>query len=45
MQLRYDKGLVTDLDVERAKAILSATEALIPTFEIGVRKRKTASAS
>ena len=38
VQLRYDKGLVTDLDVQRAKAILAATEALIPTFEIGVRK-------
>jgi NodT family efflux transporter outer membrane factor (OMF) lipoprotein len=38
VELRYDKGLVTDLDVQRAKANLAATRALIPLLEIGSRK-------
>ncbi len=38
VELRFGKGLVTDLDVQRAKANLAATQALIPVFEIGYRK-------
>ena len=35
--LREQQGLVTDLDVQQATAILGATEALIPTLAIGQR--------
>jgi len=38
VELRYGKGLVSDLDVERARANLAATQALIPIFQIGQRK-------
>ena len=38
VELRYAKGLVTELDVQRAKANLAVTESLIPTFQINRRK-------
>ena len=38
VELRYNKGLVTDLDVQRATANLNSTQALIPTFEIEYRR-------
>ena len=38
VELRYGKGLVTELDVQRAKANLAVTESLIPVFEINRRK-------
>ena len=38
VELRYNKGLVTDLDVQRAMANLNSTQALIPTFEIEYRR-------
>ena len=38
VELRFNKGLVTELDVDRARANVSSTEALIPTFEIALRR-------
>ena len=38
VELRYGKGLVTDLDVQRAKANLAATQALVPVLRDRLRK-------
>jgi NodT family efflux transporter outer membrane factor (OMF) lipoprotein len=37
-QARFNAGVVTELDVQQAKAALATTESLIPTLQIGERQ-------
>ncbi len=37
-QARFKAGVVSELDVQQAKASLATTESLIPTFQIGERQ-------
>jgi len=41
-QVRFDGGVVTELDVQQAKALLTDTEALIPRLESDLRQAKNA---
>lgn len=35
---RFDKGMVSELDVQQARALLAATESLIPMLEANHRR-------
>ncbi len=37
-QMRFDKGLATELDVSQAKALLAATRAQVPSLETAVKQ-------
>lgn len=37
-QMRFEKGLATDLDVSQAKALLAATRAQVPTLETALKQ-------
>jgi NodT family efflux transporter outer membrane factor (OMF) lipoprotein len=39
-QARFNAGVVTELDVQQAKATLATTESLIPTLQIGERQTR-----
>ncbi len=41
-EVRYRNGVVTELDVTQARALLRDTEALIPVLETGIRQAKNA---
>ena len=38
VELRYNKGLVTDLDVQRAKANVETTRSMVPRFQVQQRR-------